>query len=115
MKRLLASILVLATATLAVTGPVWAAEGPHITGIQLHQGESYVLLSARLVTEFTEKMLQALRGGVPLTFRYHIRLSRRGTLLGESVVRDRELIHNLEYDPVKQLFIRVMGPEPRIS
>jgi hypothetical protein len=115
MKRLLASILVLATVSFVVSRPVWAAEGPHIAGIQLHQGESDVLLSARLVTEFTEEMLQALRGGVPLTFRYHIRLSRRGTLLGESVVRDRELIHNLEYDPVKQLFLFVgegYGPEP---
>ncbi|MDF1535562.1 MAG: DUF4390 domain-containing protein [bacterium] len=106
MKRLLAAILVLITLSFAVTVPVRAAsDGPRIIGLQLHQGEEAVLLSAKLSTEFTDEMLQALRGGVPLTFRYRIRLTRKGTLLGERIVRDRELVHNLEYDPVKQLFL----------
>ena len=116
MKRLFAVILTLTTLFTGSAGPVWAADdGPKITGLQLHQGESAVLLSARLNTRFTDEMLQALRGGVPLTFRYHIRLTRRGTFLGERVVRDRELVHNLEYDPVKQLFLFVgegYGSEP---
>ena len=108
MKRLLAFILAFATLSTGAASPAWAASrDPRITGLQLHQGESDVLLSAQLVTEFSEEMLQALRGGVPLTFRYHIRLTRRGSFLGESVVRDKELIHNLEYDPVKQLFLFV--------
>jgi hypothetical protein len=116
MKRLLAAIFVLTTLSPAVTLPVWAAsDGPRITELQLHQGEADVLLSARLVTEFTDEMLQALRGGVPLTFRYRVRLTRRGTLLGERIVRDRELVHNLEYDPVKQFFLFTgngYGPDP---
>ncbi len=106
MKRLLAAIFVLITLSPSVTESVWAAsDSPRITGLQLRQGEADVLLSARLDIEFTDEMLQALRGGVPLTFRYRIRLTQRRTLIGERIIRNRELVHKLEYDPVKQLFL----------
>jgi hypothetical protein len=77
---------------------------PYISDLRLHQGENDVLLSARLVTELDEEMREALRGGVPLTFSYRIRLTRKGSILGEKIVRAREIIHNLEFDPVKQLY-----------
>ncbi len=116
MKRLLAAIFVLITLSPSVTESVWAAsDSPRITGLQLRQGEADVLLSARLDIEFTDEMLQALRGGVPLTFRYRIRLTQRRTLIGERIIRNRELVHKLEYDPVKQLFLCTgegYGPDP---
>jgi hypothetical protein len=78
---------------------------PHISDLRLHQGEANVLLSAQLVTELGEKMREALRGGVPLTFGYRIHMTRKGSILGEKVVRRREIIHNLEFDPVKQMYM----------
>ena len=98
---LMASILILSFASNGSTAEVT----PHIRGLRLHQGESNVLLSAQLVTELGEEMREALRGGVPLTFSYRIHMTRRGSILGEKVVRRREIIHNIEFDPVKQLYM----------
>lgn len=78
---------------------------PHIADLRLVQGDEHVLLSARLVAEFNDEMRQAIRGGVPLKFIYKIRMTRRGTLFGERIVRNRELVHELEYDPVKKLYL----------
>ena len=106
MKKLLIHILSISFLILSFASDVSAAEvKPYISDLRLHQGESNVRLSARLVTEFGEEMREALRGGVPLTFSYRIRLTRKGSILGEKVVRRREIIHNLEFDPVKQLYM----------
>jgi hypothetical protein len=82
-----------------------AARDPHIADLKLRQGEDYVLLTATLATEFDDDMRQAIRGGVPLKFKYSIRLTRKGSIFGERIVRNRELIHGLAYDPVKQLYL----------
>ena len=78
---------------------------PHISDLRLHEGESDVLLSARLVTFLDDEMKEALRGGVPLTFSFRVHLATRGSILGEKTVRRREIVHNLEFDPVKQLYL----------
>ena len=78
---------------------------PYIEDLMLKQGEEYVLVSAHLVMEFDDEMRQAIRGGVPLKFRYRTRLTRKGSILGERIVRNRELVHGLEYDTVRQLYL----------
>ena len=106
MKRYLIQILSISILILSFPSDATAAEvKPHISDLRLHQGESNVLLSAQLVTELGEEMREALRGGVPLTFSYRIRLTTRGSILGEKIVRKREIIHTLEFDPVKQLYL----------
>jgi hypothetical protein len=82
-----------------------AAKKPHIADLRLRQGDNQVLLSAVLAAEFDDEMRQAIRGGVPLKFWYKIRLTSKGSIIGERVVRNRELIHGLEYDPVRQLYL----------
>jgi len=105
MKERLALIGTILILTLtAGTAPAAADGKPHISGLELHQGESEVLLSAHLVTDLGEEMREALRGGVPLTFSYRINLTSKGSILGEKVVRKREIIHTLEFDPVKQFY-----------
>lgn len=106
MKKHLFPILTACILILSSASGVRAAEvKPHIDDLRLRQGESHVLLSARLVTELGEETREALRGGVPLTFSFRIHLTRRGSILGEKVVRKREIIHNLVFDPVKQLYL----------
>jgi hypothetical protein len=106
MKKNLIQILSISILILSFASGVNAAEvKPHISDLRLHQGESNVLLSAQLVTKLDEEMRKALRGGVPLTFSYRINLTRQGSILGEKVVRKREIIHTLEFDPVKQLYM----------
>ena len=81
------------------------AVAPHIGDLKLSEGEEHVLLSATLVAPFDEDQRQAIRGGVPLRFSFRIRLTRKGSILGERIVRDRELYNGLEYDPVRQLYL----------
>ena len=106
MKKYFIQILSISILILSIHSDAAAAEGkPHISGLRLNQGESNVLLSARLVTELGEEVREALRGGVPLTFSYQIRLTSKGFIFGEKIVRKREIIHTLEFDPVKQLYL----------
>jgi hypothetical protein len=106
MKKNLIQFLSISLLILSFASDGNAAEiKPHISDLRLHQGEANVLLSAQLVTELDEKMREALRGGVPLTFSYRIHMTRKGSILGEKVVRRREIIHNLEFDPVKQMYM----------
>ena len=106
MKKHFIQILSISILILSFASDVNAAEvKPHISDLQLHQGEENILLSAQLVTELGEEMREALRGGVPLTFSYRIRLTSKGSILGEKIVRKREIIHTLEFDPVKQLYL----------
>ena len=106
MNRYLAAITSIVALILLSASGLWAAQAkPHISDLMLHQGESHVLLSAQLVTELGDEMREVLTGGVPLTFSYRIRLTTRGSILGEKIVRRREVIHSLEFDPVKQLYM----------
>jgi hypothetical protein len=106
MKKNPIHILSMSILILLLTSGTGAAEAkPYINDLRLRQGESNVLLSAQLVTELGEEMRDALHGGVPLTFSYRIRLTRKGSILGEKMVRSREIIHTLEFDPIKQLYM----------
>ncbi|MDF1526022.1 MAG: DUF4390 domain-containing protein [bacterium] len=106
MKKHFIQILSISILILSFASDVNAAEvKPHISDLKLHQGEDNILLSAQLVTELGEEMREALRGGVPLTLSYRIRLTTKGSLLGVKTVRNREIIHTLEFDPVKQLYL----------
>ena len=105
MKKYFTLILLISIWLLSSASGVCAANvKPHITNLNLRQGESNVMLSAHLVTELGEEMRKALLGGVPLTFSYRIHLTSKGSILGEKIVRRREVFHNLEFDPVKQLY-----------
>jgi len=106
MKKYLIPTLWISLLILSFSSEVIAAEvKPHISDLRLRQGELNVLLSARLVTELTDKMREVLDGGVPLTFSYRIRLTTKGSVLGSKIVRKREIVHTLEFDPVKQLYL----------
>jgi hypothetical protein len=82
-----------------------AEKSPSISSIRLREGNGSVLLSAELDAQLNEELREAVRGGVPLTFRYRVRLTRRGSILGEKNLRTEELTHVLQYNPVKQIFL----------
>ena len=62
-------------------------DDPRIVGLSLRQGEEHVLLSASLLAHFDEKAREVLRGGVPFRFEYRIRLTKKGLIIGEKIVR----------------------------
>lgn len=42
---------------------------------------------------------------MPFNFGYKIRLTKKGSIFGEKIVRDRELAYKLEFDPVRKVFL----------
>jgi len=87
-------------------GSALAASGgnPVISEVTLRAGQQDVLLSATLDAPIDEKVREAVMGGVPLIFRYKIRLTKIGAPLGERILRTEDLIHTLQYNPVKKHF-----------
>lgn len=102
-KWLITATLVLMSLTAAAAAAADDGDAV-ITDLRLHQGEKFVLLSAVLETQMQAQVVEALKGGVPLTFRFRVRLTRKGSILGEKVLRNRELVHTLQYNPVKQFY-----------
>lgn len=100
-------LMVLSLLTLGILAPPLPAEGvdPFIRSIQLREGNGSIFLSAELDAQLGEELKEAVRGGVPLTFRFRIRLTREGSILGEKMLRSEELIHTLQYNPVKQFYV----------
>lgn len=119
MKNTLILILTISVFLLAFAGWALAAgDKPYIDDLTLKQGQTSVLLSAKLVTRFDDEMRKAMRGGVPLSFSFSIRLTRKGSIIGEKIVRRRQVVHTLEFDPVKQQYVfkgEGYGREPLVK
>ena len=96
-------ITLLLTLSLPISALSADRPDPLISEIRILQGEEHVLLSTTLDPHLDEEMKEAVRAGVPLKFRFKIKLTRRGSLLGEKVVRNEDLIHTLQYNPNKKL------------
>ena len=104
----LAWLITLAVLSASMASPflVLASDSdPFIRSIKLREGNGSVLLSADLEARLGDQIKEAVRGGVPLTIRYGIRLTRKGSILGEKMVRSEELIHTLQYNPVKKVYL----------
>jgi len=103
---ILSRIVLLLTAVLL---PIAAASAdtpdPIISDIRVTQGVDHVLLSTTLDPHLDEEMKEAVRAGVPLKFRFKVKLTRKGSLLGEKVVLKEDLIHTLQYNPIKKLYL----------
>jgi len=90
--------------SLPVVGTSADKPEPVISDIRVSQGEDHVLLSTFLDPHLEEEMMEAVRAGVPLKFRFKVKLTRKGSLLGEKVIRNEDLIHTLQYNPIKKLY-----------
>ncbi len=85
--------------------PAEKAADPYISGLDISEDGRSVLVTLALTAELGELNRQALDGGIPFSYRYRLRLSRRGGgLLGEKQLADREIVHTLRYDPLRKVF-----------
>jgi hypothetical protein len=79
-------------------------KAPAITRLHLEEEGGLLLLTAELAYRLDGQNREALEGGVPFSFRFHLRLSRDGGILGEKLVRDDSVTHTLLYDPLRKLY-----------
>ena len=101
----LVSILVFAffMLTLGLVSPV-SAVSPDVVNIGVGTNGKYVVMNARLVDGFTEKILEAIENGVPMGFTFEIELRKANTLWMDSLVSSNKVRHRVQFDSLKKAY-----------
>uniref|UniRef100_UPI004056C176 DUF4390 domain-containing protein n=1 Tax=Candidatus Electronema sp. TaxID=2698783 RepID=UPI004056C176 len=84
----------------------WPAAGggdrPLISNIVITASEGRLLLSAAVKDCFTKEMLEGAQNGIPITFRFKIRLERGRDYWFSKKIRELGINHTLSYDPIRR-------------
>ena len=101
----LISILVFAffMLTIGLVSPV-SAVSPGVVNIGVGTNGNYVVVNARLVDGFTEKILEAIENGVPMGFTFEIELRKANTLWMDSLVSSNKVRHRVQFDSLKKAY-----------
>ena len=101
----LISILVFAffMLTLGLVSPV-SAVSPDVVNIGVGTNGKYVVMNARLVDGFTEKILEAIQNGVTMGFTFEIELRKDNTLWVDSLVSSNKVRHRVQFDSLKKIY-----------
>ncbi|MCI5149576.1 MAG: DUF4390 domain-containing protein [Candidatus Electrothrix sp. MAN1_4] len=79
-----------------------AEEEPVIEEIVISTTTSHVILFARVNHCFTDEMLEGVRNGIPLTFRFDIRLNKIRNNWFDSELVIHKINHTMRYNPIKE-------------
>ena len=101
----LISILVFAffMLTIGLVSPV-SAVSPDVVNIGVGTNGKYVVMNARLVDGFTEKILEAIENGIPMGFTFEIELRKDNTLWVDSLVSSNKVRHRVQFDSLKKIY-----------
>jgi len=101
----LISILVFAffMLTLGLVSPV-SAVSPDVVNIGVGTNGKYLVMNARLVDGFTEKILEAIENGVTMGFTFEIELRKANTLWVDSLVSSNKVRHRVQFDSLKKIY-----------
>ena len=101
----LISILVFAffMLTLGLVSPV-SAVSQAVVNIGVGTNGKYVVMNARLVDGFTEKILEATENGVTMGFTFEIELRKDNTLWVDSLVSSNKVRHRVQFDSLKKIY-----------
>ena len=101
----LISILVFAffMLTLGLVSPV-SAVSPDVVNIGVGTNGKYLVMNARLVDGFTEKILEAIENGIPMGFTFEIELRKDNTLWVDSLVSSNKVRHRVQFDSLKKIY-----------
>lgn len=89
--------------TLGLVSPV-SAVSPDVVNIGVGTNGKYVVMNARLVDGFTEKILEAIKNGVPMGFTFEIELRKDNTLWVDSLVSSNKVRHRVQFDSLKKIY-----------
>lgn len=85
-----------------MTSFAWAK--PVLTQVTLHADHEQVRVGGTLENAFTDKMMEALHSGVPLTFHYKIELLRNVNFYPDEVISQSQITHTVQYDTLKKSY-----------
>ncbi|MFQ5482954.1 MAG: DUF4390 domain-containing protein [Nitrospinaceae bacterium] len=96
---------VLALAGLLLGAPTAAlAANPAIANITVNASDRLVSVNAIMVDGFTEKILEAVKSGVPMTFTYTLELIQHVDLLPDRTVSRNVISQTIQYDSLKDVY-----------
>jgi hypothetical protein len=81
-----------------------AEQEPVIDDIVITASNSKLLLFAAVKQCFTDEMLEGVRNGIPLTFRFDIELEKIRRNWFDATVIGHKINHTLSYDPLKEQY-----------
>jgi hypothetical protein len=88
----------------AAPNPSAFADSPNIVNIGVAIKGNYVVMNARLINGFTEKISEAIESGVPMGFTFEIELRKENTVWVDSLVRSNTIRHKIQFDPLKKAY-----------
>ena len=97
--------VVLLTA-LFLYAPAWGSDNkePTIENIIITTSSTDLLLFATVKNCFTEEMLEGVRNGIPLTFRFNIQLDKIRNKWFDVTLVEETINHTLSYDAIKESY-----------
>ncbi len=78
---------------------------PIMTDITVDANQNYLIMDAILKDAFSEKLMEVIESGVPMTFTYEIELLQRVSVLADSVVSKNKVTNTVHYDTLKKVFV----------
>ena len=84
--------------------PCAFADSPNIVNIGVATKGKYVVMNARLIDGFTEKITEAIESGVPMGFTFEIELRKENTAWVDSLVSSNTIRHKIQFDPLKKAY-----------
>ena len=80
------------------------AVSPDVVNIGVGTNGKYVVINARLVDGFTEKILEAIENGVPMGFTFDIELRKENTIWADNLVNSNKIRHRVQFDSLKKAY-----------
>jgi hypothetical protein len=80
------------------------AVSPDVVNIGVGTKGKYVVVNARLVDGFTEKVQEAIENGVPMGFSFDIELRQDNTAWIDSLISSNKIRHKVQFDSLKKVY-----------
>lgn len=81
-----------------------SAVSPDVVNIGVGTKGKYVVVNARLVDGFTEKIQEAIANGVPMGFTFEIELRKENAVWVDSLVSSNKVRHRVQFDSLKKTY-----------
>lgn len=88
----------------AIPNPSALAASPDIVNIGVSTKGNYVVVNARLLDGFTDKILEAIESGVPMGFTFEIELRKDNTVWVDSLISSNTVRHRIQFDSLKKAY-----------
>ncbi len=88
---------------MGLVSPV-SAVSPDVVNIGVGTKGKYVVMNARLVDGFTEKIQEAVANGVSMSFTFEIELRKENTVWMDSLVSSNKVRHRVQFDSLKKIY-----------